>query len=169
MFKLGKLTDYGTVVMTALAAAPGALRNAHELAAETHVAAPTVSKLLKQLGKSGLVESIRGAHGGYRLARSPERITVAEVVSALEGPIAVTQCAVHEGGCSIESHCGVRGNWRLINVAIRQALESVTLAQMVEPARGRHKPGADSPMSFLRKAAQALPPGPEMVREQVPE
>jgi FeS assembly SUF system regulator len=150
MFKLGKLTDYGTVVMTALAARPAALRNAHELATETHVAAPTVSKLLKQLAKSGLVESIRGAHGGYRLARSPDLITVAEVVSALEGPIALTQCSVHDGGCSIESHCGVRGNWRLINSAIRQALESVTLAQMAEPARARQPGGIDQPISLLR-------------------
>ena len=161
MFKLGKLTDYGTVVMTALAARPEALRNAHDLAAETHVAAPTVSKLLKQLQKSGLVESIRGAHGGYRLARSPEQITVADVVSALEGPIALTQCAVHDGGCSIESHCGVRGNWRLINTAIRQALESVTLAQMAEPMRGRRPTGKDSPMNFLRKLGQSLPQAQE--------
>jgi len=161
MFKLGKLTDYGTVVMTALAAKPDALRNAHELAAETHVAAPTVSKLLKQLAKYGLVESIRGAHGGYRLARRPEQITVADVVSALEGPIALTQCAIHDGGCTIEPHCGVRGNWRLINTAIRQALESVTLAQMAEPLRGRRQAGVDSPMSFLRKLGQALPQAQE--------
>ena len=75
MFKLGKLTDYGTVVMTVLAARPEALRNAHELAAETRVAAPTVSKLLKQLAKSGLVESIRGAHAwpGRRTASPSPR------------------------------------------------------------------------------------------------
>lgn len=164
MFKLGKLTDYGTVVMTALAAHPEALRNAHELAAETHVAAPTVSKLLKQLTKSGLVESIRGAHGGYRLARPPERITVAEVISALEGPIALTQCAVHDGGCSIESHCGVRGNWRLINTAIRHALEAVSLAQMAEPVRARQAAGA-APVRFMPspelKAAKPAKPAPQ--------
>ena len=72
------------------------------------------------------------------------------MVAALEGPIALTQCAVHDGGCSIESHCGVRGNWRLINNAIRQALESVTLAQMAEPMRGRRAGGSDKPLSFLR-------------------
>jgi FeS assembly SUF system regulator len=160
MFKLGKLTDYGTVVMTALAVRPEMLRNAHELAAETHVAAPTVAKLLKQLAKGGLVESIRGAHGGYRLARPPARITVADVVSALEGPIALTQCAVHEGGCSIESHCGVRGNWRLINAAISQALASVTLAQMAEPMR-RPRAETDTPISFLRRLGQTLPQAQE--------
>jgi FeS assembly SUF system regulator len=161
MFKLGKLTDYGTVVMTALAVQPEALRNAHELAEETHVAAPTVAKLLKQLAKGGLVESIRGAHGGYRLARPPAQITVADVVCALEGPIALTQCAVHEGGCSIESHCGVRGNWRLINTAIRQALESVTLAQMAEPMRRRRLAAGDIPINFLARRGQALPQAQE--------
>ncbi len=125
------------------------------------MAAPTVSKLLKQLAKHGLVESIRGAHGGYRLARRPELITVADVVSALEGPIALTQCSVHGGGCAIEPHCGVRSNWRLINGAIRQALESVTLAQMAEPLRGRRQAGVDSPMSFLRKLGEALPQAQE--------
>lgn len=160
MFKLGKLTDYGTVVMTALAVHPEALRNAHELAEETRLAAPTVAKLLKQLAKGGLVESIRGAHGGYRLARPPLQITVADVVSALEGPIALIQCAVHEGGCSIESHCGVRGNWRLINTAIRQALESVTLAQMAEPMRRREAPG-DAPINFLVRRGQVLPQAQE--------
>lgn len=134
MFKLGKLTDYGTVLMTALAAEPARLRASQELAAITHLAVPTVAKLLKLLGKAGLVESLRGAHGGYRLARAPERISVADIVAALEGPIALTECSVHRG-CGIESHCGVRSNWRVINDAIRSALEAVTLAQMALPLR----------------------------------
>lgn len=132
MFKLGKLTDYGTVLMTALAAEPGRLQTSQELAAGTRLATPTVAKLLKLLGKAGLVESLRGAHGGYRLARAPERITVADIVSALEGPIALTECSVHRG-CGIENHCGVRSNWRVINDAIRSALEAVSLAQMTLP------------------------------------
>ena len=130
MLKLGKLTDYATVVMTALAAEPARLRCAQDLSEQTHVAAPTVSKLLKTLSKEGLVDSIRGAHGGYRLARDPARITVADIVAAVEGPIALTECAVHDGCCTIESYCGVRGNWRLINQAIQEALASVSLAQM---------------------------------------
>ena len=130
MLKLGKLTDYATVVMTALAAEPARLRCAQELSECTHVAAPTVSKLLKTLSKEGLVDSIRGAHGGYRLARDPTQITIADIVAAVEGPIALTECAVHDGCCNIESTCGVRGNWRLINQAIHQALASVSLAQM---------------------------------------
>lgn len=133
MLKLGKLTDYATVIMTALAAEPARLRCAQDLSEQTHVAAPTVSKLLKTLSRTGLLESIRGAHGGYRLGRPPAEITVADIVAAVEGPIALTECATHDGCCSIESHCGVRGNWRLINTAIRHALESVSLEQMAAP------------------------------------
>ena len=135
MFKLGKLTDYGTVVMTALAADPMRVLSAHDIAEATRISAPTVSKLLKMLAKSGLVEASRGAHGGYRLAQSPDRITVADIVGALEGPIALTECSEHSGLCSMESNCTTSANWRLINAAIQQALSAVTLAQMTRPAR----------------------------------
>lgn len=138
MLKLGKLADYGTMIMTILAAEPDRLYPAHELAERTHVAAPTVAKLLKLLTKAALVESLRGAHGGYKLARAPAGITVADVIAAIDGPIALTQCAQHKGGCAIESHCGVRTNWRLINQTVRRALEAVTLAQMAAPLRRSH-------------------------------
>ncbi len=137
MLRLSKLTDYGTLLMTTLALEPAVRKNAQELAASSHVAAPTVAKLLKILVKSGLVESMRGAHGGYRLARAADTITVADVVRALEGPIAITACAHHGSGCVIEDSCSSRSNWRLIDNAVRQALEAVTLAQMAAPrARG---------------------------------
>lgn len=135
MLKLGKLTDYATVLMTALAAAPDARRSAQDLAMTTHVSAPTVAKLLRQLAAAGLVAAERGQHGGYRLARPPGAITIADVVIAVEGPLAVTECAEHDGGCSMESHCGVRANWRLINTAIQEALSAVTLEQMAAPLR----------------------------------
>lgn len=134
MFKLGKLTDYGTVLMTRLALDPGRLQTAQQLAEQTHLASPTVSKLLKLLAKAGLVESERGAHGGYRLARDPAVISVADIICALEGPIALTECTDHHG-CGIESHCGVRSHWQIINQAVRSALEAVTLQQMSLPAR----------------------------------
>jgi FeS assembly SUF system regulator len=155
MFKLGKLTDYGTVLMTALAAAPQAVRNAQELAAETHIGPPTVAKLLKLLTRAGLVESLRGVHGGYRLARSPEQMTVADVVRALEGPIALTGCSIHGGGCLIESHCGARGNWQLISNAIREALEAVSLAQMARPAAATRAP-SEFPIRFRPPAPEPL-------------
>lgn len=135
MFKLGKMTDYGTVVMTALAAAPDALHSTQELAQRTHLSQPTVAKLLKRLCKSGLVDSTRGVHGGYRLARPPSAVTVADIVGALEGPISLTECSTDHGGCGIEGSCAARANWRLINLAIREALQAVTLAQMAAPQR----------------------------------
>jgi len=151
MLKLGKLADYGTMLMTVLAAEPERLYSAHDLADRTHVAAPTVSKLLKLLTKGGLVESVRGAQGGYRLAHEASSITVADVIGAIDGgPIAVTQCSHHKGACAIEPFCGVRANWRLINHTIRHALESVTLAQMAAPLRRSH------PEFPLLAASQAM-------------
>ena len=130
MLKLGKLTDYATVLLAAMASAPERLHAALELSGRTQVAAPTVSKLLKQLQKGGLVQSVRGVHGGYRLSRAPTGITVADVIRALEGPIAVTDCSVHDGACAIEVGCAARAPFRLINAAVTQALEAVTLADM---------------------------------------
>ncbi len=150
MLKLSKLGDYATLLMTALAAEPAHLHSAQQLARRTHVSAPTVSKLLKLLTRAGLVESIRGAQGGYRLARPPERITVADVVSALEGPFGLTECSTHKGGCGIEQSCGVRANWRLINHAIQRALEAVTLAQMAMPM---HRPPREMPLIPMLRAA----------------
>lgn len=138
MLKIGKLADYGTVIMTVLAADPRRLYCTQDLAARTHVGAPTVAKLLKLLTRAGLVESLRGAHGGYRLSRPASEITVAQIIAAIGGPIGLTECAVHKGDCAVESSCGVRANWRLINQTVRMALESVTLAEMAAPLRRSH-------------------------------
>ncbi|MGQ0587450.1 MAG: SUF system Fe-S cluster assembly regulator [Gammaproteobacteria bacterium] len=157
MLKLGKLADYGTMIVTVLAAEPERLYSAQDVATRTHVAAPTVSKLLKLLTKTGMVESLRGAHGGYKLARPAAAITVADVIAAIDGPIGLTQCSVHKGDCAVESTCGVRGNWRLINAAIHQALKSVTLADMAVPAR---RPGESrDPASFIVKFHKPLDSG----------
>ena len=145
MLRVSKLTDYATVVMTVLAgvaAARGAeaVISAQDLAERAHLELPTVSKLLKQLAHAGLVASSRGVNGGYRLARAPERITIADVVTAMEGPIGMTECSAQAGLCGHESHCGVRVNWQRINQAIAQALASVTVADMVKPAPRKHAP-----------------------------
>lgn len=132
MLRVSKLTDYATVVMTCLAASDGVL-SAQSLAERARLEAPTVSKLLKQLAQAGLVVSTRGINGGYRLARAPERITIAEVVVAIEGPIGMTECSAHAGVCGHEPHCGVRMNWQRISRAIAAALAGVTLADMARP------------------------------------
>lgn len=119
--------------MTALAMAPERLCNAGELAEQTQISAPTVSKLLKRLSQAGLLESSRGAQGGYRLARAPENISMADVINALEGPIGLTECALHNGRCGIESDCSLRSNWQIITRAVREALDGVSLAEMTGP------------------------------------
>jgi FeS assembly SUF system regulator len=134
MLRVSKLTDYATVVMTVLAAMPDSVHSAQDLAEKARLEVPTVSKLLKQLAQAQLVESFRGVNGGYRLARGPERISIADIVIAMEGPIGMTECSAHTGMCGHEPHCGVRVNWRRINQAIAQALDSVTLSDMVKPA-----------------------------------
>ena len=157
MLKLGKLADYGTMIVTVLAGEPERLHSCHDLALRTHVAEPTVSKLLKLLTRGGLVESLRGAKGGYKLARSADQVTVADVIAAIDGPIGLTQCSVHKGDCAVESTCGVRGNWRLINTAIHEALKSVTLADMAKPLR---RPGESrDPESFVVKFHKTLDAG----------
>ncbi len=137
MFRISRLTDYATVVMTALAEDPATVISAVELAERVRLEPTTVSKLLKQLGQAQLVESFRGANGGYRLARAPQAITVADIVAAMEGPFGMTECTVHEGNCGHESHCGVRSNWRRISEAVEAALRGVTLADMRAPAAPR--------------------------------
>jgi len=133
MLRVSKLTDYATVVMSALAEGGSDVTSAQALAERARLELPTVAKLLKQLSHAGLVESFRGVNGGYRLARPPEAISVAAIVTAIEGPIGMTECSVHAGLCDHERHCGVRGNWQRINQAIEQALASVTLADMIRP------------------------------------
>jgi FeS assembly SUF system regulator len=134
MLRLSKLTDYGTVIMTCMARSPGAVHTAREIADQIQVALPTVSKLLKRLAQGGLLQSYRGASGGYRLARLPDEITVAEIIKALEGPIGLTECSSSPGLCHQEPVCPVRPNWQTINRAILATLERVTLAEMVQPA-----------------------------------
>lgn len=133
MLRVSKLTDYATVVMACLATAGKEVLSAQQLAERAQLEVPTVSKLLKQLAQAGLVDSYRGVNGGYRLARDPQSITVAEIVTAIEGPIGMTECSVHSGQCGRESHCGVRVNWQRISQAITAALVSVTLADMIQP------------------------------------
>lgn len=137
MLRLSKLTDYATVILSHMARGGGQTHAAMEIAAATGIALPTVSKLLKLLVNANVLVSTRGAKGGYALARAPEKISVAAVISALEGPIALTECSISHQGCEQASGCDIRGNWSLINQAIQHALESVTLADMIKPAHSQ--------------------------------
>ena len=134
MLRLSKMTDYATVLLSAMAEAPEAIRNASELAALTGVSPPTVRKTLKMLAGSGLIESLRGAGGGYRLERRPEKISMADIVSAMEGPIAMTQCSSHQGLCALEPRCRIRRHWQIINQNIIDSLKALSLADLTRPA-----------------------------------
>jgi FeS assembly SUF system regulator len=139
MLRMGKLTDYATVVLANLAQEPARHRAATELAERTRLSRPTVSKVLKGLQRAGLVISSRGAQGGYRLARAPAEITAAQILDVFEGPIAITECSSASSQCGIERLCRVGGAWQRINAAIRRALEDVTLQQLagLDAAPGR--------------------------------
>src|SRR5579864_6014791 len=102
MLRMSRLTDYATVLLATLAGEPQRVQTAASLAEQTHIAAPTVSKLLKQLHRAGLVTSTRGLHGGYQLARPATQISAAQILDALEGPMALTDCAAGHGNCDIE-------------------------------------------------------------------
>jgi len=130
MLRMSKLTDYGTLVLAQLANEQAGLASAGQVADATHIAQPTVSKLLKSLTRAGLVISGRGTHGGYALARPPEQISAAEIIDALEGPVAITECSSINGSCDIEQFCRVGRAWQRINHSIRTALQDVSLADL---------------------------------------
>lgn len=130
MIRISKLTDYATVLLATLAREPQRRFAAATLAQRTQIGAATVSKLLKQLQRAGFVQSTRGLHGGYQLARPPESISAAAILDALEGPVAVTDCSVGQGQCDIETTCHVGRAWQRVNLSIRRSLYDISLAQL---------------------------------------
>jgi len=134
MIRMTRLADYGILLLTLLARdRDRSMRSARELAAQSRLPLPTVSKILKTLARNGLLEAHRGARGGFLLAKAPEQVSVAEVVAALEGPIGITECTVHPGVCGVERLCPVRTNWKRINHAVLEALKGISLAEMARP------------------------------------
>jgi FeS assembly SUF system regulator len=133
MLRLSKLTDYAIVLLGYCAdSEDSAPVTARALAHDSRIALPTVSKVMKALCHAGLVQSHRGATGGYTLSRGAKEISVADIIAAMEGPISLTDCSREDvpGLCEIETCCPMRTNWRRINDSIRGALEGLSLAQM---------------------------------------
>src|SRR5262249_43348754 len=135
MIRLTRLADYGIVLLTYVARQrEGAVHNVPELAAEANLPLPTVSKVLKVLAKGGLLVSHRGVKGGFHLARRPEDISLDEIVSVLDGPIAITECSsAGENRCTHTTRCPARSNLQLINKAVLTALQNISLADMTRP------------------------------------
>ncbi len=130
MVRISKLTDYGVLVMSYLAGMPGAAVSVNELSNGLSLPAPTVSKVLKSLTKSGLLKSHRGPSGGYSLNRAPDQITLMEIINVLEGPLALTECSTTNSQCVIESTCRLRDQWISINQFIYDSLGQIDLVKL---------------------------------------
>lgn len=142
MFRLNKLTDYAIVLMTYVARSPRpSLHTAKELAAATKLAPATVGKIVRALVEHRLLISHRGAKGGYALARGPERISVAEIIDVLEGPVGFTECYSTPGCCELEPSCTVRSNSQVISRALRRTLEDIRLSDLMKPLHLEHVEG----------------------------
>ncbi|MFT4060259.1 MAG: SUF system Fe-S cluster assembly regulator [Legionella sp.] len=133
MLRISKLADYGTVVMVYLARHAHDLCNARDIALHTHLTVPTVSKILKRLTSAGLLTSVRGVAGGYRLRQSAAEISIAQIIFALEEHRGFTECSLQPNDCSLQGVCTIQGNWRLISQAIETALDSVSLETLAKP------------------------------------
>ena len=130
MIRINRLTDYAVIVLAEMLRAES-LRTVPQLAANTSLPAPTVAKLLKVLAHGRLVTSSRGATGGYSLGRPADAISVADIIEAVEGPIAITMCVEdNDGCCGIEGLCSLHGHWTRINQAIRRALTEISLTEL---------------------------------------
>lgn len=133
MLRISRLTDYAFILMSRLDEAEDEVVSCSSLAEQAPLPLPTVRKVCKELSQADLLVSHQGAHGGYELARPLAEVTVADVISAMEGPIAVTLCSEGAGECEIEEACPTSQSWKVINAAIRSALEGLTLADMQRP------------------------------------
>jgi FeS assembly SUF system regulator len=132
MLRISKLTDYATVLLAELAKQQpwDARASASQLAEVTAIEPSTVAKVLKILARAGLIRSIRGVNGGYQLSNSPQKTSVASIVAAMEGPIALTECGLEPGLCSHEAYCSLRSSWQKIGDAVERALSDLTLADL---------------------------------------
>lgn len=155
MLKMSKLVDYGIVLLTYMGSqGPRNSYNAKDLAKATSLPMAMVGKILKAFTRGGVLVSQRGAKGGYALARTPEQISVADIVVALEGPIALTECLSQQApSCVIQVLCPTRDHWKRINHAVRDVLERVTLAEMCgDITRGRRVPGVTEVAATVQRA-----------------
>lgn len=152
MLRISKLTDYATVILACLATHDERLYTAGEIAELTHLSTATVAKLLKKLNRGGLVNSGRGSHGGYQLAKPATDISAATILDALEGQFALTECSGKHSACSIAGSCHVGHSWQRVNAAIHRALNDVSLAQLA----GLERP-AVNPLNLNPARATTMP------------
>lgn len=132
MIKLSRLADYGIVILCEMAAGQADLYSARSLSEKTTISEPTIMKILKLLVKAGVVSSVRGPKGGYALKGNEQKITVLDVVQAIDGPVAITLCSEHSAdACNYESQCIARGGWHQVNEAIKQKLAEFSISDFM--------------------------------------
>lgn len=158
MLKLSRLADYGVVLMTHMAGARDHVRSAQAISDATGIPLPTVSKLLSGFARAGLLQAVRGAKGGFRLARDPGQISVSDVIAVVDGPIALTLC-LEEGAsnCELEWLCPSRFAWGTINRAVQQALTDLTVADLLMPPSSPFEPwGLSRPAVSDKQASDRM-------------
>jgi FeS assembly SUF system regulator len=147
MLRMTKQADYGIVLLTYMGLHAEALHNARDLGRQTGIPLPMVSKILKALARGGVLTSQRGTKGGYTLARPTRLIRVSEIIQALEGPVAITECVGNlPSSCTVERLCPVRPSWVRINQVINDALSNITLEELLRPTSAKAL-AADPPLS----------------------
>jgi FeS assembly SUF system regulator len=134
MLRLNRMTDYAILVLGALSARPSQVVPGAVLAQDTQLNQPTVAKIAKALVKAEIISAERGVNGGYYLRDEANKITVARVIEAIEGPIALTACVDGvEDPCETRHGCFMSGHWNQVNQSIREALEKVSLVELFDP------------------------------------
>jgi len=133
MLRVTRVTDYGILLMTQLVSKTETVRlTANDLAQATHIPAPTVSKILQSLLKADLLRSVRGARGGYQLAKTSDDISLRDIIHCLEGRIALTECSIEGKDCEQSEFCSTRSHWQRINQSMLEALASIRLTDMAD-------------------------------------
>jgi FeS assembly SUF system regulator len=154
--RLSHLADYAVVLMTAAARRPPSARlSATELSGDTGVPLPTAQKLMGQLAASGLLTSVRGAGGGFTLARAATQISLADIVEAVEGPIAMTVCSEGRTDCALDAHCRVKPHMGVVGNAVRGALGAISLHQLSTPAKAGVQPRREKVWAPASAGAQS--------------
>ena len=135
MLRLNRMTDYAILVLGVLHGRPDVLLSSAQIAQHAQLTQATAAKIIKALGSAGLVTTIRGTKGGCQLALPASAISIADVIEAIEGPIALTACVEGaEEPCSVQQGCFMSGSWNHINGAIRSALDGVSLSDLFSPS-----------------------------------
>jgi len=132
LLRISRMADYAVIATSYMAKHPEANLSASDIAEATGVPLPSISKILKKLAKAEILQSKRGVAGGYKLSRSPKSITIADLISSVEGPIVMADCLDHNRGCSLESFCTVKIPWQRVSNIIEEALTELSLADIVE-------------------------------------